>query len=146
MKPTYLLCAAAISGGSAGAMKGGLDSRVSGSCPSLDSFCNSDRNGNRACIRDWATASQASSWCARSDGGLRSTDFSEVYIHDGCSGFNIVVLGQTDTSTFYVYDVTTGQLMGIGANPSWRCLAGTLPVSTLSFACGDGPSVPVCGP
>jgi hypothetical protein len=111
------------------------------SCPSLDSYCGTH------CVRDWATAQQAATWCV-GDGGTANNE--SVYIRTGCDGLNFVYLGGTDNGTYYYYDPQSGQLLGVGnavGRPDGSfCRAGTVPPQPAGVQCGDGGAMPVCGP
>jgi hypothetical protein len=131
-------------GGSAGVVADADDTSgdtATYSCPSIDSYCGSD------CVRDWATAREASTWCV-GDGGTASNE--SVYIFAGCDGFNYVYLAGIDNGTYYYYDMQSGQLVGVGnaiRRPDGSyCRAGTVPSQTPGAQCRDGGTTPVCGP
>jgi hypothetical protein len=111
-------------------------------CPSIDAYCSQ----GQACIKSWALASQEATWCVRgADGGLTGPDGKAVRIHPGCGGFNIVIVTGLDNGMIYVYDATTGQLSGIGAQGDGQCLAGSIPASANSLECDAQQSTLVCG-
>jgi len=130
----------------AGAMDGAIDIDSRGDffeispCPSLQTYC-----ANHVCTGDWSSAQKPTTWCTTDAGAPYYWGFADVYVHPACNGFNIVVLSATDTGIFYLYDIQTGQLVGIGDSGLWGCVAGTIPSSPFSFVCGDGPEPPVCG-
>ena len=134
---TLFICAASAATQSCGSSKS-----VGESCQNLDSYCGTH------CVRDWATAQQAATWCVRGDGGTANNE--SVYIRTGCDGFNFVYLGGTDNGTYYYYDPQSGQLVGVGnavGTPDGRfCRAGIGPTQPLWIQCGDSGATPVCGP
>jgi hypothetical protein len=106
-------------------------------CPSIQSYCLTN-----ACVENWSSAQQPATWCTGDGGAPYYWGLADVYIHPGCGGFNVVVLSATDVGTFYLYDVDTGLLVGVGSSGSWSCVAGRLPASQFSFACGADGGLP----
>ena len=74
------------------------------------------------CATTWSTAQQPSTWCPK-------VPYARVFTAPHCDGFDIVVLGATDTSSFYYYDLQTGALVGIEGhgNNGTLCIAGQAP-------------------
>ena len=113
----------------------------------IDAFCATDASCmfDCPCVEDWATASHnASQRCA---GGPSFAN--RVYVYPQCDGFNLIVVGYTDTSVFYYYDPGTSALVRVeehgNANGAY-CVAGqpgpTVPL-TDCFADGATP-VSIC--
>jgi hypothetical protein len=106
-------------------------------CPSVDVFCAADGGpggpasflGTR-CVRDWSTATTPAAWCPTN---------LNVGVYPGCNGYDIVVEGAVDTSVFYLYDLGTGNLVGVwySAIGGFTCVAGDAPPVNLS-GCYDG--------
>jgi hypothetical protein len=123
-------------------------------CPSVASYCEAIAHNRPLysewpqvpCVVDWTTAETTAAWCP-SDAGA---SVYRVEIYPACGGYNSVVLGATDTSTSYLYDIASGQLVGIGGASlgGWACLAGVIPASDVSVGCDDDagqPPTPLCG-
>jgi hypothetical protein len=150
---TFLALAAAL--GAASCSSSGSDPSNSESppCPSIASYCALPPSHGATCIQDWATAQQASAWCTTDAGAPYLYGYADVYVYRDCNGFNVVRLVATDTGFFYLYDSTSGQLVGIGSSAtrggtsSQGCVAGTIPGADAPLICSDGgPNVPLCGP
>jgi hypothetical protein len=118
------------------------DGPDAGSCPeTIDTYCAADASSCAGCrcVPDWSTAKDPSQWC------LPSTPSDRVFVYPQCDGFNLVVVGYADTSTFYYYDPMTLRLVrvedhGIGGAlcvagqagsvvPLTDCLDGAAPTS-----------------
>jgi hypothetical protein len=124
-------------------------------CTSLASYCDSIAQRTTlytrwpqapGCVPDWTAAQTAAAWCPD---GPDASAYS-VWLYPGCRGYNRVVLGGTDTSSSYLYDLTSGELVGIGGLSigGWACIAGTIPATGVPVGCdndaGQSP-VPICG-
>jgi hypothetical protein len=99
-------------------------------------------------VSDWSEAQKPSTWCTTDAGAPFYWGYADVLIQADCDGFDVVFLSATDTGIFYLYDRGAGTLVGVGADGQggWRCLAGKIPATPLSFACIDGGlSARVCG-
>ena len=88
-------------------------------CPSVAQQCSDAATADLACGTTWSSAQQPSTWCPK-------VPYARVYTAPHCDGFDIVVLGATDTSSFYYYDLQTGALVGIEGhgNNGTLCVAG----------------------
>ena len=99
------------------------------------------------CIANWTTAQTAAAWCPADASAL----LYSVWIYPACHGYNRVVLGATDTSTSYLYDLASGQLVGIAGESlgGWTCIAGTIAAFDAPVGCDDNAgaagAAPVCG-
>lgn len=111
-----------------------------GSCRStVDAYCASDASSclGCRCVPDWSTAKSPSQWCPSSTAGS-----NRVFVYSQCDGFNLVVVGYADTSTFYYYDPVTLKLVRVEnhGNGGSLCVAGQAgPVVPLTD-CLDGAS------
>ena len=92
------------------------------SCPSVAQICADAGSADVGCGTTWSTAEQPSTWGPKDP-------YVRVFRATHCDGFNIVVLGSADTSSFYYYDLQSGALVGIeGRGPGGAaCLAGVSP-------------------
>jgi hypothetical protein len=112
-------------------------------CTDLDAYC-----GGRvsACVRDWSTASMSGTWCVRSDAGLAGPGGVGVFVRTGCDGYNVVRLIGFDSGIVYVYDASTGALVGIAGAASNGCAAGKVfpPSVDFSAGCGTGSGASIC--
>jgi hypothetical protein len=91
-------------------------------CPSVAQACGDAANADVGCATTWSTAEQPSTWCPKDP-------YVRVFRATHCDGFNIVVLGSADTSSFYYYDLQSGALVGIEGHSlgGTRCVAGLSP-------------------
>ncbi len=91
-------------------------------CPSVARECADAASADLGCATTWSTAQQPSTWCPK-------VPYARVFTAPHCDGFDIVVLGATDTSSFYYYDLQTGALVGIEGhgNNGTLCIAGQAP-------------------
>jgi hypothetical protein len=108
-----------------------------GACPSVAQQCADAATADIACGTTWSNAQLPSTWCPK-------VPYVRVYTAPHCDGFDIVVLGATDTSSFYYYDLQTGALVGIEGhgNNGTLCVAGQAPGVPLTD-CFDGGAVAV---
>ena len=94
---------------------GGDASAEAESCPSIQEAC-ADAGargslsfiGGFSCVAEWSIATQPSTWCSK-------FPYAELAYATDCEGFDIAVVGATDTSVFYYYDPQSGALVGIEA-------------------------------
>jgi hypothetical protein len=105
-------------------------------CQTIAEFCSIDGGlAEYRCVRDWSAAQNPKSWCDSSGGR------NAVFIFENCGGHDIVVESATDTSVFYYYDTTSGQLIGVESHvqvaPRVRCVAGS-PAGVELSGCEDG--------
>jgi hypothetical protein len=91
-------------------------------CRSIAQECVDAATANLGCGTTWSTAQQPSTWCPK-------VPYARVYTAPDCDGFDIVVIGGTDSSSFYYYDRQTGALVGIEGrgNNGTTCVAGQAP-------------------
>lgn len=103
-------------------------------CPTLDAYCG---DHPKECVRDWATAQLATTWCSFDAGEV---PYDSINLRVDCSGFNFVFATATDTGVVYIYDAATGGLLGIGGESFGgnRCLAGDATPLSLGQSCGTG--------
>jgi hypothetical protein len=90
-------------------------------CPSVAQRCADTTTSDPGCGTTWSTAQQPSTWCPEA---------SYWEVAPQCEGFDIVRLGGVDSSTYYYYDLQTGDLVGIerhGLGPGPSCVAGHAP-------------------
>jgi hypothetical protein len=107
-------------------------------CPSVARECADAAAADPGCGMTWSTAQQPSTWCPK-------FPYARVLTASHCDGFDIVVLGATDTSSFYYFDLQTGALVGIEGhgNGGARCVAGQAPDVPLTDCYDDGGVVTV---
>ena len=107
-------------------------------CPSIADVCMDGGPLGVECVESWSTAEMPSAWCPK-------FPYVRVIPATNCDGFDIVVLGATDTSTFYYYDPQGGALVGIEGHGNFgaRCIAGQSPDVPLAdcFDSGGAPAV-----
>jgi hypothetical protein len=100
-------------------------------CPvTIDAYCAPDggfakpgASVDGPCVRDWSTAMQnASLLCT----GAPFSDSRNVWVYPQCDAYDLVVVGYTDTSTFYYYDPGMLDLVRIEdhGNGGAFCVAG----------------------
>jgi hypothetical protein len=91
-------------------------------CRSIAQECADAATADLGCGTTWSAAQQPSTWCSR-------VPNARVYTAPQCDGFDIVVLGGNDASSFYYYDPQTGALVGIEkrGNNGPTCVAGLAP-------------------
>lgn len=96
-------------------------------CPSVAQACGDAANADVGCATTWSTAERPSTWCAK-------VPYVRVFRATDCDGFNIVVLGSADTSSFYYYDLQSGALVGIEGRGlgGAMCVAGVSPAVPLT--------------
>ena len=135
--------ASADGGGEGGSDVHGDANADAAACPTIAEACADGGTIASQCVPAWTTAEQPSTWCPMFPyvRVIRATD---------CHGFDIVVLGATDTSSFYYYDPQSGALVGIEGHGilGTRCIAGQSPDVPLT-ECFDGgvpPVTAVCQP
>lgn len=91
-------------------------------CTAVAQKCADTAMPDPGCGTTWSTAQRPSTWCP-------TFPYARVVTAPHCDGFDIVVLGATDTSSFYYYDLQTGVLVGIEGhgNNGTMCVAGQAP-------------------
>jgi hypothetical protein len=116
----------------------------------IDAFCATAASciDDCPCVPDWPTAKNEAR--GRCTGG----GWDRVFVYPQCDGYNLIVIGYTDTSTFHYYDPVTLKLVrvedhGIGGStcvagqpgpvvPLTDCLDGASPISICDVdASGD---------
>lgn len=105
-----------------------------GCASSIAAFCETDGGcvGTCPCFADWTTAQKnARSYC---------TGLQRVYLYPQCDGFNLIVVGYVDTSTFFYYDPSSLALVRVEGhgNAANRCIAGTPGTIVPLTDCFDG--------
>jgi len=112
-------------------------------CTPVAQYCADAGTTEPGCATTWSTAQHPSTWCPRVPYAMR------VYIAPHCDGFDIVVVGASDSSSFYYYDQQTGALVGIEGHGNFGplCIAGVSPGVPLTDCYDAGGFVVVmCGP
>jgi len=128
---------------SAGPDDGGSDGGPIGCPVTIDAYCASDGGSSveGPCVRDWPTAMQnASQLCT---GGTFLPN--RVFVYEKCDGYDLIVVGETDTSTVYYYDPVTLDLVRIdgNGNEGSLCIAGQPgPIAPLN--CFDATPTSIC--
>jgi hypothetical protein len=101
-----------------------------GACPSVDAYC---ARQSEKCVRDWATAQLATTWCTDDAGAL---PYDSVNLRPDCSGFDFVLTTGTDTGVVYIYEAGSGSLVGIASEGNGNsCIAGDVPALLLGQEC-----------
>jgi len=91
-------------------------------CTPVARECADAATADLGCATTWSTAQRPSTWCPK-------VPYARVITAPRCDGFDIVVLGATDSSSFYYYDLQTGALVGIEGHGNFGplCIAGQSP-------------------
>ncbi len=155
--------AAAFSHACGSVVHGGARADADGAttlCATLSGFCSDSTSSCAA----WNASDPTALWCTRDSLGNRvpaDPNVYEVFVYPSCGPYRLVETVSMPTvpswpSTLYVYDATSGALVGVALQTStdagqgmltstWACIAGVPMMPQDAFAGCTSQPPPACG-